>query len=174
MRNRSVRSDLDISVQQIIHLGLRRYKAEITCVIALTVRGGSCEFPADRLRAPDDVYTAVVEGSCGTLKDSLCIILRRSYEDLYRYNFVDGPGGCDKGGRHHWGAVGVLRAIAGLYGLVAYNVSRRTREIGIRMALGAGPSDVLRLVMGKCLVLVGMGTAIGLAMGFGARAKTAG
>jgi ABC-type antimicrobial peptide transport system permease subunit len=54
-----------------------------------------------------------------------------------------------------------------LYGLVAYNVSRRTREIGIRMALGAGPSDVLRLVMGKGLVLVGMGTAIGLAMGFG-------
>ena len=65
------------------------------------------------------------------------------------------------------GAVGLLMAIAGLYGLVAYNVSRRTREIGIRMALGAGPSDVLRLVMGKGLVLVGIGTAIGLAMGFG-------
>ncbi len=64
------------------------------------------------------------------------------------------------------GAVGLLLAIAGLYGLVAYNVSRRTREIGIRMAIGAGSFDVLRLVMGKGLVLVGMGTAIGLAMGF--------
>jgi ABC-type antimicrobial peptide transport system permease subunit len=64
------------------------------------------------------------------------------------------------------GAVGLLLAIAGLYGLVAYNVSRRTREIGIRMALGAASSDVLRLVMGKGLVLVGMGTVIGLAMGF--------
>ena len=63
------------------------------------------------------------------------------------------------------GAVGFLLAIAGLYGLVAYNVSRRTREIGIRMALGAGQSDVLRLVMGKGLVLVAIGTAIGLAMG---------
>jgi ABC-type antimicrobial peptide transport system permease subunit len=50
--------------------------------------------------------------------------------------------------------------------LVAYNVSRRTREIGIRMALGAASSDVLRLMMGKGLVLVGIGTAIGLAMGF--------
>ena len=57
------------------------------------------------------------------------------------------------------GAVGLVLAIAGLYGVVAYNVSRRTREIGIRMALGAGSSDVLRLVMGKGLVLVGLGTA---------------
>jgi ABC-type antimicrobial peptide transport system permease subunit len=64
------------------------------------------------------------------------------------------------------GAVGVLLAIAVLYGLVAYNVSRRTREIGIRMALGAASSDVLRLLMGKGLVLVGIGTAGGLAMGF--------
>jgi ABC-type antimicrobial peptide transport system permease subunit len=60
----------------------------------------------------------------------------------------------------------LLLAIAGLYGLVKYSVSRRTREIGIRIALGAANSDVLRLVMGKGLVLVGMGAAIGLAMGF--------
>jgi putative ABC transport system permease protein len=48
---------------------------------------------------------------------------------------------------------------------VAYTVSRRTREIGIRIAIGAGPSDVLRLVMGKGLVLVGIGTVIGLVLG---------
>jgi ABC-type antimicrobial peptide transport system permease subunit len=65
------------------------------------------------------------------------------------------------------GVVGLLLAIAGLYGLVAYTVSRRTREIGIRMAIGAGQGDVLRLVMGKGLTLVAMGIAIGLAMGFG-------
>jgi len=72
---------------------------------------------------------------------------------------------CHKAGGS-MGAVGLLLAIAGLYGLVAYNVSRRTREIGIRIALGAASSDVLRLVMGKGLVLVGMGTVLGLAMGF--------
>jgi ABC-type antimicrobial peptide transport system permease subunit len=89
----------------------------------------------------------------------------RSYEDEYRYNAVEGPRvAIELVGT--MGAVGLLLAIAGLYGLVAYNVSRRTREIGIRMALGAGPRDVLRLVMGKGLMLVGMGTAIGLAMGF--------
>ena len=88
----------------------------------------------------------------------------RTYEDLYRYAAVEGPGVAIKlvG---TLGAVGLLLAIAGLYGLVAYNVSRRTREIGIRIAIGARPIDVLRLVMGKGLVLVGTGTAIGLAMG---------
>ncbi|MBZ5727222.1 MAG: ABC transporter permease [Acidobacteriia bacterium] len=100
------------------------------------------------------------------LDPNLPMLQTRSYEDLYRYNFVDGPGAAIKV-VGTMGAVGLLLAIAGLYGLVAYNVSRRTREIGIRIALGARSSDVLRLVMGRGLVLVGMGTAIGLAMGFG-------
>src|SRR5260370_32884383 len=64
------------------------------------------------------------------------------------------------------GAVGLFLAIAGLYGLGDYNVARRTLEIGIRMALGAASSDVLRLVMGQGLTLGGMGTVIGLASGF--------
>ena len=100
------------------------------------------------------------------LDPNLPMLQTRSYEDVYRYNAVEGPGAAIKL-ISTLGAVGLLLAIAGLYGLVAYNVSRRTREIGIRMAVGAGPSDVLRLVMGKGLVLVGIGTTIGMAMGFG-------
>jgi ABC-type antimicrobial peptide transport system permease subunit len=65
------------------------------------------------------------------------------------------------------GLVAVLLAIAGVYGLVAYNVTRRTREIGIRMAIGATQADVLRLVLGKGLTLVGIGTALGLVLGLG-------
>jgi len=100
-----------------------------------------------------------------TLDPNMPMLETRTYEDLYRYAVVDGPGVASKlvG---VLGAVGLILAIAGLYGLVAYNVSRRTREIGIRMAIGAGPVHVLRLVMGKGLVLVAIGTAIGLAMGF--------
>jgi predicted permease len=102
-----------------------------------------------------------------TLDPNLPMLETRTYEDLYRYHAVEGPRvAIELAGT--MGAVGLLLAIAGLYGLVAYNVSRRTREIGIRMALGAGPSDVLRLVMGKGLVLVGMGTVIGLGMGLAA------
>jgi macrolide transport system ATP-binding/permease protein len=100
------------------------------------------------------------------LDPNMPLLETRSYGDLYRYAAVEGPGVAVKlvG---TLGAVGLLLAIAGLYGLVAYNVSRRTREIGIRMAIGATPSDVLRLVLGKGLTLVGMGTAIGLVMGVG-------
>jgi len=98
------------------------------------------------------------------LDPNMPMVETRTYEDLYRYSAVEGPGVAVK----LCGSMGVMAlmlAIAGLYGLVAYNVTRRTREIGIRMALGAAPSDVLRLVMGKGLVLVAMGTVIGLAMG---------
>ena len=99
-----------------------------------------------------------------TLNPNLPVLELRTYEDVWRYNAVEGPRVAIRliG---TMGAVGLLLAVAGLYGVVAYNVSRRTREIGIRMAIGAGPSDVLRLVMGKGLGLVATGTAIGLAMG---------
>jgi predicted permease len=55
-----------------------------------------------------------------------------------------------------------LLAAVGLYGVLAFNVARRTREIGIRMALGAGVAQVRRLVVGEVLLIIGMGTAIGL------------
>jgi ABC-type antimicrobial peptide transport system permease subunit len=99
------------------------------------------------------------------LDPNLPMLQTRTYEDLYLNQVVRGPRiAIEMVGS--MGVVGLLLAIAGLYGVVAYNVSRRTREIAIRMALGAASADVLRLVMGKGLVLVGIGTAIGLAMGF--------
>jgi ABC-type lipoprotein release transport system permease subunit len=99
------------------------------------------------------------------LDPNLPMLETRSYQDLYLNQAVRGPRiAIDLVGS--MGVAGLLLAIAGLYGLVAYNVSRRTREIGLRMALGAASSDVLRLVMGKGLRLVGIGMALGLAMGF--------
>ncbi len=61
------------------------------------------------------------------------------------------------------GAIAILLAGVGLYGVMAYAVSQRTREIGIRMALGAEPEGVLRAVIGRGLMLAGSGIAVGVA-----------
>ena len=63
--------------------------------------------------------------------------------------------------------VALLLAGLGLYGLVAYSVGRRTREIGVRVAVGARPSDVSRLVLGEGLKLGLFGLALGLAASLG-------
>jgi len=62
-----------------------------------------------------------------------------------------------------FGVIGLLLAAVGLYGLMSYAVCRRTSEIGIRMALGAGPADLIRMVLGETAALVLMGVAAGSA-----------
>ena len=58
-----------------------------------------------------------------------------------------------------WLALGL--ASFGIYGTMSYAVARRTNEIGIRMALGAVPGRLFRLVFGECVVLLGLGLLIG-------------
>jgi len=72
------------------------------------------------------------------------------------------------------GAIGVLLAVIGLYGLVAYSVTRRTREIGIRIAVGAAPASVLRMVLKRGMILAGVGIALGIAGSIGTSGLLAG
>jgi predicted permease len=85
----------------------------------------------------------------------------RSMEEVRRLNFWEF-------GLYGWifgttGVVGLLLASVGVYGVLSYSVEQRTREIGVRVALGAGRRQVLLLIVKHGVMLVGIGVAIGLA-----------
>jgi putative ABC transport system permease protein len=63
-------------------------------------------------------------------------------------------------------AMALTLAAVGLFGLIRYNVTQRTQEIGVHMALGASRRDVLRMVLGESMRLAGLGVAVGLVAAF--------
>ena len=65
------------------------------------------------------------------------------------------------------GAMALLLGIVGIYGVISYSVSQRTREIGIRIALGARPSELRVMVVRQGVVLAGIGVGVGLAAAAG-------
>ena len=64
-------------------------------------------------------------------------------------------------------AIAVILALVGMYGTLAYSTSQRTREVGVRVALGAHPRDIFRLLIGQGLIISFIGVAIGLSGAFG-------
>jgi predicted permease len=73
-----------------------------------------------------------------------------------------------------FGVLGMILAAVGIYGVMAYSVTRQTRDIGIRVALGAGRGQVLSMVIRRGMALVGLGLVLGLAAAAGVSTLTAG
>jgi ABC-type antimicrobial peptide transport system permease subunit len=65
-----------------------------------------------------------------------------------------------------FGALAVMLAALGLYGITAYSVARRQTEIGVRMALGAAPADVVRLVLSRVATILATGVIVGVVLSF--------
>jgi predicted permease len=121
---------------------------------------------------PQNTLVLETEGPPAAITSSLREVVRaidpnmpvfgiRTMEDFYasRAVYVTNLLSGSVGGM---GTMALVLAMVGLYGLVAYAASRRTREIGIRMAVGANPTSVLRMVLRHGLVLSGAGIGVGL------------
>ena len=72
------------------------------------------------------------------------------------------------------GALGLILAVVGVYGVISYSVSQRTHEIGVRVALGAQRDDILRLILRQGAMIIAFGTALGLAAAFSVARLSAG
>lgn len=65
-----------------------------------------------------------------------------------------------------YAAIALLLAVTGIYAVIAYSVAQRTHEIGLRLALGAGQGDIVRMVVGQAFGLAAIGLAIGIPVAF--------
>ncbi|MGO8792662.1 MAG: ABC transporter permease [Terriglobia bacterium] len=114
-----------------------------------------------RTAVPPRTLESAIRGQMAALDPLIPVFQVRTMEELLSTQVVEPRFhtlllGCFAG-------IALLLTMVGLYGVVAYSVTRRTREIGLRMALGAGRSTVLFMVLRQALVLVVIGLALGLA-----------
>ncbi|HET8892349.1 MAG TPA: ABC transporter permease [Candidatus Angelobacter sp.] len=87
----------------------------------------------------------------------------RTFADFYEMRAIDAPLMITQM-VVTMGLIGLVLALIGIYGLVSYSVARRTREIGVRIAIGASRTDVIRMVLRQGLALAGIGIGVGGAL----------
>lgn len=115
--------------------------------------------------APDAATLApVIRNVIRSLDSNMPVFDTRTMEDIYTQRAVKTPRMISQAVAG-LGVMGLLLAIVGLYGLVAYSVSRRTREIGIRMAIGSDRRTVILMVLRQGFTLGIAGVAVGLVLG---------
>jgi len=116
--------------------------------------------------APDaSVLAPVLREVVRGIDPNMPVFDARTMQDFYRQRAVRTPDIIAESVAG-LGTMGLILAMVGLYGLISYSVSRRRREIGIRMAIGADRGKVIRMILGQGLVLGSIGVAVGLVASF--------
>ena len=110
--------------------------------------------------------TAQLRALVAQLNPNLPIVMAQTFDDYSALGLVPQRVAASVSGS--LGLVGLLLAALGIYGVTAYMVASRTREIGVRVALGAQPGAVVRMVLRQGMSLALWGAAIGLALAAGA------
>jgi putative ABC transport system permease protein len=115
-----------------------------------------------RTALPASLLESQIRGAIQTVDPGLPVFNVRSMTDVMDGSIAPRRFSAELVGA--FAAVAMLLSSVGIYGLLAYMVGQRSREIGIRVALGANRSDILKLILGKGLLLAGAGILIGLVL----------
>jgi predicted permease len=118
-----------------------------------------------RTTVPPENLELQVASTIRELAPALPVTVKTMEQDLQGLNgFLFFRFGAELSGT--LGSLGLVLAFVGVYSVVSYAASQRTHEIGIRMALGAKPGDVLRMILSQSFVMIAVGVAIGLGISF--------
>ncbi|MFZ0703388.1 MAG: FtsX-like permease family protein, partial [Candidatus Acidiferrales bacterium] len=139
-------------------------RSEVDPTMYVPSSGGGTSFEV-RTRANPTAVTAAIRSAVSQMDSNLPVFQVHTQTELidqlvFQERMIAQLSG-------FFGALALVLACIGLYGLLSYEVSRRTREIGIRMALGAQQRDVLRLVVGQGIMLAIVGAVVGIGVALG-------
>ena len=137
----------------------RALRSEITPTLFVPAGGGEAVFQVRTVVDPRTVTAAVRSVVSQLDKDLPLLSIETETEQIERSLFQERLMARLSS---FFGGLSLLLACIGLYGLLSYEVARRTREIGVRMALGARPSDVLRFIVGQGIALSAGGAILGI------------